>query len=480
MPKLLRYVTFVLIVILISEVSLYLVISRGEAFLIMIPPLTALTTYLSVARYGKADGWIKASYRWLYETCLKNARRISPIVITLLACTIVFGVHLIKYWTNTRKNLQILLCEGGDINPRPNAFISVYDIRNKISFIEKTDEDGLALFSVRQNALPSISITLERKNILQNAKVVTIINLELPHTEVIDVKTIANDQWKAIESGETKLTLTKADKSQFIKPATGPSLSSLNASQKKWYQEYHSRWGLPTSKELVDSKPNAEIVVIRKGYVLGYDPSKKIPRWVAYFIENKKHAETTRRRATFSEDPLFSQYEQANDSDYQRSGFDRGHLVSLSDLSYLPEEDHNELSYYTSIVPQNPMLNRGIWRNIEDRGRELSVKTDGVWIIAGSVFTGKISDEIDLLKIGRDVYVPTHLFRILIIVSKEGLPQAESFLVPNTSLSSRVDPSDYITTIDRIERLTGLDFFPKLDDNYENLLESQMKIIKID
>ena len=44
-----------------------------------------------------------------------------------------------------------------------------------------------------------------------------------------------------------------------------------------------------------------------------------------------------------------------------------------------------------------------------------------------------------------------------------------AFLMPNEKSNKAL--YEYVVSVDRIEALTGIDFFPKLDDKTENALE---------
>jgi endonuclease G len=46
-----------------------------------------------------------------------------------------------------------------------------------------------------------------------------------------------------------------------------------------------------------------------------------------------------------------------------------------------------------------------------------------------------------------------------------------AFLIPNESINKPL--RDFVVTVDSLEKLTGIDFFPELPDSIENRLESQ-------
>ncbi|MNR68363.1 hypothetical protein D3C85_1928750 [compost metagenome] len=49
-----------------------------------------------------------------------------------------------------------------------------------------------------------------------------------------------------------------------------------------------------------------------------------------------------------------------------------------------------------------------------------------------------------------------------------------AFLVPNEKSSKPI--FDYVVSVDKIESITGIDFFPKLENNIENSLEKNVDL----
>ena len=85
--------------------------------------------------------------------------------------------------------------------------------------------------------------------------------------------------------------------------------------------------------------------------------------------------------------------------------------------------------------------------------------TNGV--ITGGVLTD------DLKTIGKeDVSVPNYFYKILL--TKDGLRMV-AFLVPHKDSNKPL--YEFVTSVDVIEKMTGIDFFPKLEDEMENKLE---------
>ena len=71
-------------------------------------------------------------------------------------------------------------------------------------------------------------------------------------------------------------------------------------------------------------------------------------------------------------------------------------------------------------------------------------------------------------KIGRTgVTVPGFFYKV---VYAPGARQMIAFVLPNTQEKRQL--RDYAVTVDSVERLTNIDFFPQLSDTLENRLEA--------
>jgi endonuclease G len=93
----------------------------------------------------------------------------------------------------------------------------------------------------------------------------------------------------------------------------------------------------------------------------------------------------------------------ANQSDYSSTGYDEGHLAPAGDFAN--DYTNEELTFrFYNCVPQNPHLNRGIWKSYESQIRSLS-QSDSLLIICGSIFGKK--------KLPKSkVYIPDYCWKV--------------------------------------------------------------------
>ncbi len=198
--------------------------------------------------------------------------------------------------------------------------------------------------------------------------------------------------------------------------------------------------------------------------VNSYNKDKKIPNWVAYELTKQKTQGNIKRNERFIADPVVKGG-MANNSDYSRSGFDKGHMAPAADMKW-SNEAMKESFYFSNVCPQHPELNRRKWKTLEDKVREWAVADSAILIICGPV-TNKKSPVIGKSR----VTVPSKFFKV--ILSLHGsTPKAIGFIFKNERAIAPL--RNYAVSIDSIEQLTGLDFFSSLPDSLENEIESRI------
>ena len=187
------------------------------------------------------------------------------------------------------------------------------------------------------------------------------------------------------------------------------------------------------------------------------------PLWVSYqlYADSLKLPKFD-RKDNFRKDPRV-RTESAALSDYRGSGFDRGHLAPAADFSY-SEFALSQSFFMSNMSPQTPGFNRGIWKKLEEQVRDWTMKFKHLYVV-----TGPILDK-GLPTIGtNEVAVPKEYYKIVLDIDKPGI-KAIAFLLKNQKSNEPLQ--SFVVSIDEIEKMTGLDFFPSISDELENILES--------
>lgn len=203
----------------------------------------------------------------------------------------------------------------------------------------------------------------------------------------------------------------------------------------------------------------------RKGYTTSYNREHKIPNWVAWELTPEKLIERESRTDKFLPDPDLPESQAVTTDDYKRSGMDRGHMCPAGDNRW-HWKAMQESFYMTNICPQNHNLNRGDWKELEDACREWAKKEGKIYIVCGPVLYRQKHRAI-----GRKhkVTVPEAFFKV-ILCTNSNPPKAIGFIFKN--LSGNHPLKNYVNSVDEVERITGIDFFPALPDDVEKKVEA--------
>ncbi|MBN2881799.1 DNA/RNA non-specific endonuclease [Candidatus Woesearchaeota archaeon] len=197
-------------------------------------------------------------------------------------------------------------------------------------------------------------------------------------------------------------------------------------------------------------------------YSLSYNEKHEQANWVFYMLYSEIINGNTSRTDDFREDPLVSTGS-ASLEDYKGSGYDRGHLCPAGSMT-MNKTSMSESFYLSNMVPQDPSCNRGKWKSLEDKVRDWVMKEDTLYIVTGPIFEDIIE------KIGdNQVTVSGYFYKI--IYDPTGTEKMIAFIMPNAKMDN--DISFYATSVDEVEELTNIDFFPIFDDNLEDLLEQE-------
>ncbi|MGL5681492.1 MAG: DNA/RNA non-specific endonuclease [Marinifilaceae bacterium] len=206
-------------------------------------------------------------------------------------------------------------------------------------------------------------------------------------------------------------------------------------------------------------RPKSRGEIVKHDYfTLDYNEEHEQPEWVYYILTRANVDGDTKRAGSFKADPKVKTGS-ASPADYKDSGYDRGHLCPAGDMKQNVEA-MTQTFYMSNMSPQLPSVNRGVWNRVEAFVREQLVDT--LYIVTGPVFKDNKG------KIGKNgVTVPGHYYKIAYAPRNK---EMIAFLVPN--VNGLTNALDYITTVDSVEQLTGINFFYQLPDTLENRIES--------
>ena len=236
------------------------------------------------------------------------------------------------------------------------------------------------------------------------------------------------------------------------------SSSSSQTSSKA--QDATSAEGLEIPAPLTNA---SEQILTRTAYTTSYNKDTRLPNWVAWHLTSARTSgPATRKGKKFQEDTQ-AIGPRADNSDYYNSGYDRGHLCPAADNKF-SERAMTESFLYTNACPQVHSLNAGDWQEMENKCRDWAQAYGDIYIVCGPILYNTTHKTIGSHK----VVVPEAFFKV--VLSTSGEPKAIGFIYKNADGNRPM--GDYVNTVDEVERITGIDFFPSLPDNIENKIEA--------
>ena len=230
-----------------------------------------------------------------------------------------------------------------------------------------------------------------------------------------------------------------------------------------------SFYGIPQAQSWL--APSTWTRVLRSNaFMVGYSDIRGNPLWVTYKIKTiPKGTQRLKRPSSFKVD--WRSFNEVKHADYTGSGYDRGHMAPNYAISTLfGKAAQIETFVMTNITPQKPKLNRKLWQRLE--AAEISHFTQfstDVWVTTGTVFTGKTKT----LKKSPHVDIPNAFYKIYAAESNDKTIKVLAFLMPQNVKGN--EPLDqFVVSIDKVEEVTGLDFFSELEDTLEDSLEASI------
>lgn len=215
-----------------------------------------------------------------------------------------------------------------------------------------------------------------------------------------------------------------------------------------------------------------EQLVKHLAFISSYNTKHRVPNYVVHVIPKDILYGNQTRTNDFRVDPKVKT-NSSDSSDYWNSGYDRGHMAASADFKW-NKDALSESYYYSNIIPQNPALNQKTWNRLEMKIREWAIENDELIVVTGPV----LNDALPKLQQGSySVSIPEYIYKIVFDYYPPEY-KAIAFLYPNKDVPFELDK--HVVSIDSIEQLTGIDFFPNLKDSLENIVEAMHDLSAFD
>jgi len=232
--------------------------------------------------------------------------------------------------------------------------------------------------------------------------------------------------------------------------------------------------GLPTVNE-------GEELICHKALCLVYSEEHEVAKWVTHIISHDIVGGAVSRTNDFRVDSLISTgsseevdyflktKKDDGSYDYDGFGYDRGHLAPSADFRW-SEIALSESYYYSNMTPQLPEFNREIWADVEGflRAHIYNNPTKDIFVVTGPV----LSDDLPKQERSKNkVSIPEFHYKVAVDL-EEG--KGIAFLISQEKTDYPIET--YVVTIDSVESITGIDFYPNLTEEQEKKIESSSNI----
>jgi len=210
------------------------------------------------------------------------------------------------------------------------------------------------------------------------------------------------------------------------------------------------------------AKQEREELVVRNGYALSYNVAYELSSFVAYKLTKEMAIESAETKGKNDEDEGISTGT-ADKKDYKKSGYVMGQLIPSENFATKPEIAE-QLYLMSNIAPMKPGFYTMSWKNVEKLIRAWAIQDDtDFYIAAGPVLTdapfGTIGDN--------KVSVPERYYKVVLDLKNN---RAVGFIFKNSYVKNVF--YNFAMPVDKVEEITGIDFFVALDDEKEEKLEN--------
>lgn len=224
-----------------------------------------------------------------------------------------------------------------------------------------------------------------------------------------------------------------------------------------------------------------------RNYTMCFDPKHRASLWVAYPLHTSYTSGSATRSDNFGYDPSTSTSYQANLSRSYSGRYDRGHQIPAADRK-CSQTMMDQTFYATNMTPQQSNFNQHLWGYLEGRVRGM-VCADTLYVVTGAWFDGNRDESIAASTTdasGNACPIPTDYFKVLLRTTKGNTKKAVQditdaselkaiafWLNHNNSGSDISITKEYCMSVSEVERITGFEFFPMIDESIAAQVKAQ-------
>jgi endonuclease G len=218
----------------------------------------------------------------------------------------------------------------------------------------------------------------------------------------------------------------------------------------------------------LDGHPDAQFapqvqgqLLVNPSYLVDFDGPSGVAFWVHYKLAESECYGSANRSDDFRADDRVNGC--PDGQSYRASGYDRGHLKPAADSKGSSEEMQSSF-LMTNMAPQSPNLNRGIWKELEERVRDWGMTYHEVHVTCGP-------SDLTLGTLPSGVRVPAAFWKVVMRTDPDTTCLA--FRFPNAA-EVPGELEDYLVRVDDLEAELGVDLLLGLPKETEDRIEAEL------
>jgi endonuclease G len=208
-------------------------------------------------------------------------------------------------------------------------------------------------------------------------------------------------------------------------------------------------------------------------YAESYNRERGEANWVSWHLDAGWLGDAPRQNDFRPDATLPLGWYQVQAKDYAGSGFDRGHMSPSGDRT-VTVSANSATFLMTNMLPQLPASNQGPWARLEGYCRGLVALGNELYIVSGG--QGLQS----YIANGR-VAVPAQTWKVIIILPNgtddvarvNDTTRTIAVIMPNSGAINS-EWRSYRVSVDKVEELTGFDFFSNVSPDVQTAIERRI------
>jgi endonuclease G len=212
--------------------------------------------------------------------------------------------------------------------------------------------------------------------------------------------------------------------------------------------------------ELPAPQPHEQIIH-HEYYTLSYIEAYELASWVAYELTREEALSVLEYKEKYREDPDI-RTGSATLKDYKNAGYIMGQLAPAEHMM-MSDNAVQESFYLSNIVPHKLSFNKYVWKTLGSLIKAWAIECGSLYIVTGPVLADAPFPTFGPGKVA----IPERYYSVVLDLADE---RGIGFVIRSSMSSDKL--RQFAVSIDEVEKITGLDFFPVLPDDREEKIES--------